>query len=408
LLDYYRAIFVGNKKNETFNNVVDAVENDVVEVEETKAETKEGVNFSKGAKITIFGDNLIHENVLNYANLLVGGCGSRRDYDLGFDFKPIYQKVEGLIRQADFALLNQASLVGANDSSASLSGYPLFNSPSQLGIDMIELGFDGVNIANNHLLDMSENGLKNSIRFWKTKEIHLIGGDETSEDFESTENKIVTVGGVRIAILSYTASTNGITYTGQYSLPLFTENGENIREEMLRRQIGNAANNSDFVMVLMNWGNNAGYEVSSQQEKTAKILANAGADIIIGTGPKVIQKMEWIQSDADDHEAFCAYSLGNSMGTMEYMDNLFGGVLTFEIASENEDFVLTNILFTPTVIHYDKDFSNIALIPLSEYSEELFMKHGSNIHFGFGTYSWFRETVNHYIPSEYLPAELRK
>jgi len=109
-------------------------------------------------------------------------------------------------------------------------------------------------------------------------------------------------------------------------------------------------------------------EVEVEDLDMLKEALDAGADIIIGTGPKVIQKMEWIQSDADDHEAFCAYSLGNSMGTMEYMDNLFGGVLTFEIASENEDFVLTNILFTPTVIHYDKDFSNIALIPLSAHS----------------------------------------
>ena len=115
------------------------------------------------AKICVFGDNLIHENVLNEANRSNGGTGTREGFSMGFDFKPIYKNVASIIEEADFSICNQASLVGANDAPNSLSGYPLFNTPSSLGKDLVTLGFDGVNIANNHLLDMGASGLKQSI-----------------------------------------------------------------------------------------------------------------------------------------------------------------------------------------------------------------------------------------------------
>ena len=161
------------------------------------------------------------------------------------------------------------------------------------------------------------------------------------------------------------------------------------------------------VIVLVNWGNSTSFAVSDFQVQAAQTFCDAGADVIVGTGPKVIQKMQWLSSDSHANQTLCAYSLGNTMGTMEYMDNLFGGILSFEVDKVGIDTNITNVLFTPTVIHYDQNYAGVTLYPLMNYTNELFLCHGSNINFGFGEYSWYQETLKKYIPSEFLPAKLR-
>ncbi len=388
--DYYRSIYVISPQDESVYTESNEVSDVFLEEEITMGE-------KKSANLCFFGDNMIHENVLNYANLLAGGKGNRTDYDKGFHFAEIYRNVIPYIEEADFAVINQATLVGANDSTNALSGYPLFNSPTVLGKELISIGFDGVNIGNNHLLDMGYSGLKNSVEFWRSQDIAMFGGYLNEEDKKNVENKIVDINDIRFSFLSFTANTNGLYVEGGDHVPYFTLRGSEVLIDMLNEEVKKCSECSDVVVVMINWSNTAGFEVTDFQRNTAQILCDAGADVIIGSGPKTIQTMEWL-TDKKGNKTLCAYSLGNFMGTMQYTENLVGGILNFDVVKENEQVLIADVVFHPTVIHYDENYSDISVYPLEEYDPEMFSKHGSNINFGDTDYNLLYDIVKKNIP----------
>ena len=102
------------------------------------------------------GDNLIHNCVYWQADNNAPG----EDYD----FKPMYSKVADDIKNADIAYINQETILGGTELG--LSSYPLFNSPQELGCDMIELGFDVFSHATNHVFDKGEKGIANTYAFY--------------------------------------------------------------------------------------------------------------------------------------------------------------------------------------------------------------------------------------------------
>ncbi len=403
VIDYYRSIYVSSSGKEKEQSTVLEDASDVFLQEETKVEKTDNQNF---ASFCFFGDNLIHENVLNFANRKAGGNGARADYSKGFDFKPLYKNVEPLIRDADFSVCNQASLVGANDAVDALSGYPLFNSPSVLGNDLASIGIDGVNIGNNHLLDMGYSGLKNSIEFWKSQNVALFGGYLSEEEKFNTENKLLKINGICFSVLSFTAGTNGLYDENGECIPYFTLRGTEIMKVMLEDEIKKCSEISEAVIVMINWENSAGFEVTEFQKRTAKILCDAGADIIIGSGPKTIQPVEWLTRE-DGSKTLCAYSLGNFIGTMQYTENLVGGAISFDVKKISDQVEIENVVFHPTVIHYNEDFTEISVVPLEDYTSEQFLVHGSNIRYGNTDFSVLYDIVKKCIPTSFLTSDIR-
>ena len=51
----------------------------------------------------------------------------------------------------------------------------MFNSPEEIGDNMVDLGFNLVSLANNHSLDKDETGILNSNEYWKTKDVITAG-----------------------------------------------------------------------------------------------------------------------------------------------------------------------------------------------------------------------------------------
>ena len=91
--------------------------------DDTATETEKSLQLVAG------GDNLIHDVVYYQAK--------RHTDDGTYDFKPLYQQVQGAIEQADVAFLNQETMMSKNRE---LSNYPCFNSPTTLATDLQEIG----------------------------------------------------------------------------------------------------------------------------------------------------------------------------------------------------------------------------------------------------------------------------
>ncbi|MGN1346594.1 MAG: CapA family protein, partial [Eubacteriales bacterium] len=145
------------------------------------------------------GDLLVHPNIYMDA-------GFRGYEGKTYDFLPMFSDVADFFAEADIAFVNQETVMAGEKYG--YSGYPCFNAPQQLGMDLCTLGVDIVNIANNHMLDMGTAGLADTIAFWKTQPTLMVGAYDDEEDAATL--RILERDGITIAVLAYTFGTNGL------------------------------------------------------------------------------------------------------------------------------------------------------------------------------------------------------
>ena len=327
------------------------------------------------------GDVLIHECVFRDAKT-----------DGGYDFDKMFAGIAPLISGADVAFVNMECPIAGDSFGA--RGYPDFNAPTAAGDALVRLGFNVVNVANNHMLDMDTEttGYKNSVAYWKTKDVLLIGGYESEEDYETI--RTVTADGITIAFLSYTYGTGTVGSVNKGSPEMIVPK---IKDSVIERQVKAAKEAADLVFVSMHWGKDSAEEVTDEQVRLAGLLADCGADVIIGTHPHTVQPVEWLTGKGGN-KTLCVYSLGNLISSQLYLKLVLEDVLTFDIvkSAEGGKITIENVEAHPVVCHFETDETgpvdgldfalrhSIRLYRLEDYTEELCAVHGA--HLAYGTY----------------------
>ena len=355
----------------------------------------------KVVHVTAAGDNLIHYSVFKNAEKLAGGNG--------YDFKPMYSEVKYIIEAADVAVLNQETVISeSNEVRGAEGGVLLFNSPPQVADAVIDCGFDVFTMANNHLLDMGTDGLEESINFWnrKAKENNLtvLGAYLNEEDANNI--RVREVNGVKIAFLAYCHHINGFDELLN-DVPLRVI--KNDEEDVIERQIKEAKEMADVVIVSAHWGQDDTTVVTEDRIELANKMVGWGADVILGCHTHTAETMEWIPRD-DGTRGFVYYSMGNFICAQTDNFNVVGELPDFDIVVDGvtNEVSLENVGCIPTIIHYEDDFSNMKIYPYSKYSKELADRHGLPYAVPQGTYTEFGWDVVNRIIEEQIPAEFRK
>lgn len=314
--------------------------------------------FSRVSFVAV-GDNLIHDTVYKQAAARTSS---------GYDFSYDYEKVAHLIEEPDVAILNQETIISTEHN---VSSYPQFNSPTELGDEMLEIGFDVFNIATNHSIDCGEKGLISAINFWKSKKAITTGAYLNEADYQNIP--VNEVNGIKIAYVGFTEQTNGLSLPSDTDVILMTS----ADEVRLKERVMAADAIADFVIVNAHWGVEYTHEPNDFQRELAKKLGEWGADVIIGTHPHVIQPVEFIDN-SDGGRTLVAYSLGNFISAQNRGARMLGGMLNFELVRNNTTGELTveNVIFEGTVTHFGYGYSNVRVYPLESYTEELASKHG--------------------------------
>jgi len=351
--------------------------------------------------VTAAGDNLIHHSVFVNAQKLAGGYG--------YDFKPMYSEVKYLIEGADLAILNQETVISqSNEVRGAEGGVLLFNSPPEVADAVIDLGFDVITMANNHLLDMGTDGLEESINFWNEKaeenDLTVLGAYLNEADANNI--RVREVNGVKIAFLAYAEHINGFD-ANLDSVPLRVI--KNDEEDVIERQIKEADEIADVVIVSAHWGAEDTNIVSDDRMILAEKMVNWGADVILGCHTHTAQTMEWIERD-DGTKGFVYYSMGNFICAQTDNFNVVGELADFDIVIDGEtgELKLENVGAIPTIVHYEGGFSNMKVYPYSKYSRELAERHGLPYAVPQGTYTDFGWDVINRIIDAAIPTEFRK
>lgn len=306
------------------------------------------------------GDNLIHGPIYRQAKARTGGTG--------FDFTYAYQHIADYIADADLAFINQETPLGGTELG--LKSYPMFNSPQELGDHMVALGFNLVSMATNHILDAGERGLLNSVAFWRGQCDVIMAG--VAANAEDDTLQVLNCKGVEVALLAYTYGTNGL------SLPKNSEAVVHlIDDEAIKSDVAAAREAADIVIVSMHWGVEYQAEPNAEQQRLAQLVADAGADIIIGTHPHVVQTAAMLDA-ADGRRVPVFYSLGNLISAQNKPATMLGALAEVDMTYDTADGTLTidYMGVVPVVNHFTGSYDDITVYPLAEYTDELAAQHG--------------------------------
>jgi poly-gamma-glutamate synthesis protein (capsule biosynthesis protein) len=278
----------------------------------------------------------------------------------------------------------------------------VINAHPALALALKNVGYDIVSTANNHYANRASNGIDATIEALDKANLSYIGTikydeiiDENSDGYpENTPYEIKTVKDVRIALLAFAHQTNHIV-GGFQVIPVFLRKLPPADKFCSRQvysilsnnapiefNVGNfckgiteAKNKSDIVCVSMHWGVCNKHEPSILQRKVAERFLEAGADVIIGHGPHVLQPIEKYQTK-DGREVFVIYSLGNFLIDGGYEKSLsypskIGLIGFINIVNKTGQVYVKNITYTPTFSLKTEDKKTKVVITESEKAEKI-------------------------------------
>lgn len=327
------------------------------------------------------GDNLMHMGIVRTGQMEDGT----------YDYTFLFENIRDYLDAADIKIINQETILGGNELG--FSGFPLFNSPTEVGDAIAEAGFNVVLHATNHAADQGLEGILSCASYWETfhPEILMTGitGDEKTGNNENGKSEIplLNVGDVTFAILNYAYGPNAEILSpalrGRLNM-LCAYNEKNGRIDFtslnphVLEDIEQAEQLADIVIVFPHWGTEYREKPSGYQRKFALEMTQAGADLIIGTHPHVPQPVEKITAE-NGNTALCYYSLGNYVSTQKQALCMLEEMawVTFHVSEDGIAIAEERTGALPLVCHYTSGpirLENVYL--LEDYTEEQASHHG--------------------------------
>lgn len=363
-----------DKENPTAQTEVSAVN------EESTATEK-----SEHSKVTLLatGDNLIHNTLIS--------AGEQADGTLNYD--SLYANIKPEIEKFDISVIDQETVLGGSEFE--YSGYPTFNTPWEVGEAAIRAGFDVFNCATNHTMDMGWGGVENELEFFADKKDAVALGINANED---DYNKITYYekNGITFAMLNYTYGTNGIP------LPADKPWCVNLLDkDKVTKDLKEAREHADFVIVFPHWGTEYSFEVSDYQEEYTKLFSDMGVDLVIGCHPHVIEPVKWVTNESTGKKMLVYYSLGNFISHQIDLENLLGGMAEVTIEKKDGKTEITSAKFVPVVCHYNRDENGkfaFNVYKLGDYNDDLANTHSQQG----GTVEYFTKLVNDVVDEEFI------
>ncbi len=274
-----------------------------------------------------------------------------------YDYTSCFDYIRTYISSANLAIANlEVTLAGPP-----YTGYPRFSSPDSLAAACKDAGIDVLVTANNHSVDRGKNGIERTIKTLDKLSILHTGTFLSYSDKKKKSPLVIEKNGFRIALINYTEETNGIPVPAPYHVNI-------IRKDRLKADIAEAKkNNPDVVILFLHWGIEKQNEPNTEQLALTDICFNAGADIIIGSHPHVLQKSIWENQSGKNR--FVAYSLGNFIANQKAPKTDGGQMIQLTLTKDNgittvskADYMLTWI-YAPEINSQKKFY----ILPCKDY-----------------------------------------
>lgn len=232
--------------------------------------------------------------------------------------------VAPILHSADLAFGNMESPLTTAPRVA--GGYDLRADPT-LAEAVALAGFDLLSVANNHATDNGRPGLLETIQVLADWGMASVG---CGENLEAAQGPWRTeINGLRLAFFAY----EGLRATYQASAS--AAGCMWLDPETAGRAIAQARSDSDLIIVSVHWGEEYHSLPNAYQQRVAQQLADAGADIIIGHHPHVVQPVEWVRGKDRAHPTLVAYSLGNFLFDQWFSEETMQSAVLLVVAGQD-------------------------------------------------------------------------
>ena len=244
----------------------------------------------------------------------------------GYDFEAVFAGLGNALGGADLTIATLETATAGEER-----GYGSYNAPPELLDALRSRGVNVLALATERALDKGYDGLQITMREMTSRSLGCAGiiaqeGDSGAE--------VLRLGGMQVAVLAY---SYGISDEGREQTNA-DERGmvALIDEARMIRDITNARlNGANVVIVLPHWGTKNRLETPQDVRELAVRLAEAGADVILGAHPNVVQETERLsvtRSDGLTYDAVVCYSLGCLLTDARTPENTAGMIARLTVS----------------------------------------------------------------------------
>lgn len=238
------------------------------------------------------GDLLMHQDVKRAARENGG-------------FQALWGDLKPLFDEADLVFGNLETPVAPTSGDP---GRPfIFNAPEELPGALRASGFTVLSTANNHAYDQGAQGVVETLERLETAGVVGIGSGR--DQAQAERHCILERKGIKIAFLAFTDLFNtnlNREGKGPWVRPLNVSSPDAVKAARML---------ADLVVVSVHWGVEYEHQPRPRQRDMAARLIGAGADLVIGHHPHVLQPLEWLE--ADGRKGAVAFSLGNFISNQD-------------------------------------------------------------------------------------------
>ncbi|MBO5565126.1 MAG: CapA family protein [Lachnospiraceae bacterium] len=242
-------------------------------------------------------------------------------------------EVQDVMRGVDVMVINN-EFPYTDGSSPQPDKEYTFHAGTSTASWLIDAGIDLAALANNHTFDYGEEGLLDTLHTLEDIGMPYIGAGRNLD--EAAKPAVYAFGDFTVAVLNATqierfavANTRGATETESGVFRCFDP-------EELYARVEKAKEEYDYVIVFMHWGTEKEVQPDWGQLDQQQGLYEAGADIVIGAHPHVLQGFTYIG------EMPIVYSLGNFLFTSHTLDT---GIIRLTFAAKEKR--LDSLQFLP-------------------------------------------------------------
>ncbi len=278
--------------------------------------------------IGFVGDMMMHSKQIQSGKITTPDQGSDE-----YNFDSFFTDITPVTQAPDVMIANLETPVAP---SRPLGQYPNFNAPLEILSALKNAGFDMLTLANNHTLDRGVSGAIETRQ--NVIDSGMIPIGVQTDPVQWYQPMMQTVRGINIAYISATIHLNG------YTLPEDKQYLVNIleKEKVITAIESAKTQKSDIIVVLPHWGVEYARQQSPEQIEWAHAWIDAGADLVIGSHPHVVQPTE-VYTSPSGRVGFIAYSLGNFLSNQQDMYTDLEGMVTVTL-QKNPDTGIVSVM----------------------------------------------------------------
>ena len=251
------------------------------------------------------------------------------------DYKYSFLEVGDVLRSADLTFGNLEGPI--SDRGHNQGSIYSFRADPRVIEGLVFAGMDVLSLANNHIWDWGRDALLDTISILEGVNVVPVGVGANYE--QANEPALFNVGDAKIAVLAYTnllpESLEADTETPGLS------DFDLGKVEMI---VNDLSEEGYLVVVSIHWGDEYEMLSNDSQKNIGRSLIDAGADLIVGHHPHVVQELEQYGN------GWIAYSLGNFIFDQTFSaETMRGAALRVELDGEK----INNVSLLPVNISSD-------------------------------------------------------